>query len=105
MNETRARELGHRILIGAKRVNDIAAMPRAKIVGETHGLMKVIVDAETDEILGATLFCVDAQEVINTVALAMRTGTTATQLRDAIWTHPSITEGLNEVLAVLRPPA
>jgi pyruvate/2-oxoglutarate dehydrogenase complex dihydrolipoamide dehydrogenase (E3) component len=105
MNETRARELGLRILIGAKRVNDIAAMPRAKIVGETHGIMKVIVDAETDQILGATLFCVDAQEVINTVALAMRTGTTATQLRDAIWTHPSITEGLNEVLAVLRPPA
>jgi pyruvate/2-oxoglutarate dehydrogenase complex dihydrolipoamide dehydrogenase (E3) component len=104
INETRARAQGLRILIGAKQVNDIAAMPRAKIVGETHGLIKVIVDAETDQILGATLFCVDAQEVINTVALAMRTRTTATQLRDAIWTHPSTTEGFNEVLAGLRPP-
>jgi pyruvate/2-oxoglutarate dehydrogenase complex dihydrolipoamide dehydrogenase (E3) component len=104
INETRARALGLRILIGTKHVNDIAAMPRAKIVGETHGLIKVIVDAETDQILGATLFCVDAQEVINTVALAMRTRTTATQLRDAIWTHPSTTEGFNEVLAGLRPP-
>jgi pyruvate/2-oxoglutarate dehydrogenase complex dihydrolipoamide dehydrogenase (E3) component len=48
---------------------------------------------------------VDAQDVINTVALAMRTRTTATQLRDAIWTHPSTTEGFNEVLADLRPPS
>jgi pyruvate/2-oxoglutarate dehydrogenase complex dihydrolipoamide dehydrogenase (E3) component len=103
INETQARELGREVLVGVKQVADVAAMPRPKIVGETHGLIKVIVDAETDRILGATLFCVDAQEVINTVALAMRTGTTATQLRDGIWTHPSTTEGFNEVLAALRP--
>lgn len=103
LNETQARRLGREILVGSKRLPDIAAMPRPKIVGETHGLIKVIVDAGTDEILGATLFCIDAQEVINTIALAMRTATTATQLRDGIWTHPSTTEALNEVLASLRP--
>lgn len=105
LNETRARKLGREILVGTKNVADIAAMPRPKIVGETHGLIKVLVDAETDRILGATLFCVDAQEVINLVALAMRTGVTATQLRDDIWTHPSTTEGFNEVLTGLRPLA
>lgn len=103
LNETRARELGRKALVGSKQVADIATMPRPKIVGETHGLIKVIVDDETDEILGATLFCVDAQEVINLIALAMRTGTTATQLQGGIWTHPSTTEALNEVLASLRP--
>ena len=103
VNETQARELGREVLAGTKQVADIAAMPRAKIVEETHGLIKVVVDAQSDQILGATVFCVDAQEVINLVALAMRTGTTATQLRDGIWTHPSTTEGLNEVLAGLRP--
>lgn len=103
LNETQARELGREILVGSKQVADIAALPRAKIVGETHGLIKVVVDAESDQILGASLFCVDAQEVINLVALAMRTGTTATQVRDGIWTHPSTTEGFNEVLTVLRP--
>ena len=64
--------------------------------------MKIVVDAETDLVLGARLFHVDAQEVVNLVALAMRTGTTATQLRDGIWTHPSSTEALNEVLGALR---
>lgn len=41
----------------------------------------------------------DAQEPINLVALAMRAGVAATQLREGIWTHPSTTELLNEVLA------
>jgi len=78
-------------------------MPRPKIVGETHGLIKVIVDPATDLILGATVFSVDAQEVINLIALAMRVGITASTLRDGIWTHPSSTEALNEVLAGLQP--
>ena len=53
--------------------------------------------------LGATLFCVDSQELINLVALAMRAGVTADELRDGIWTHPSSTEALNEVLGELAP--
>lgn len=103
INETEARGLGADALVAVKDVADIAAMPRPKIVGETHGLIKVIVDAETDLILGATLFCIDAQEVVNLIALAMRAGTTASELRDGIWTHPSTTEALNEVLASLHP--
>ena len=105
INETQARRLGREVLVATKNIADIAAMPRPKIVGETRGLIKIIVDAETDRILGATLFCIDAQEVINLVALAMRTGATASQLRDGIWTHPSTTEALNEVLADLAPLA
>lgn len=105
LNETQARELDRDVLVATRQVADIAAMPRPKIVGETHGLIKVIVDAQTDQILGATLFCIDAQEVINLIALAMRTGATATQLRDGVWTHPSTTEALNEILAGLQPPA
>lgn len=105
LNETQARELDRDVLVATRQVADIAAMPRPKIVGETHGLIKVIVDAQTDQILGATLFCIDAQEVINLIALAMRTGATATQLRDGVWTHPSTTEALNEILAGLQPLA
>jgi pyruvate/2-oxoglutarate dehydrogenase complex dihydrolipoamide dehydrogenase (E3) component len=52
-------------------------------------------------LVGATLFCVDAQELINLVALAMRARVPAADLRDGIWTHPSSTEAFNEVLAGL----
>src|SRR5690606_28933084 len=74
MSERDARESGRRVLVAAKNVRDIAAMPRPKIVGDTHGLIKVIVDADTDLVLGATVFSIDAQEVINLLALAMRAG-------------------------------
>lgn len=103
LDETTARASGRPVLVASKRIVDIATMPRPKIVGETHGLIKVIVDPDTDLVLGATFFGVDAQEVINLLALAMRAGVTASALRDGIWTHPSSTEALNEVLAELRP--
>lgn len=102
INEAEGRERGN-VLVAVKNVAEIAAMPRPKILGETHGLIKVLVDAETDLVLGATVFCTDAQEVINLLALAMRAGVTATQLRNGIWTHPSSTEALNEVLGTLTP--
>lgn len=99
LSEEAARAAGHAIDVFAKPVAEIAAMPRPKIVGQTRGLFKIVVDATSDRILGAALHTIDAQELINLVALAMRTGTTAAQLRDGIWTHPSSTEALNEVLS------
>ncbi|GAA1811455.1 FAD-dependent oxidoreductase [Agromyces neolithicus] len=103
LNVTQARAQGRAVLVGSKRIADIAAMPRPKIVGETHGLISVVVDPGTDLVLGATVFSIDAHEVINLIALAMRAGVSATALRDGIWTHPSSTEALNEVLASLIP--
>lgn len=105
MSERDAHASGRPVLVATKEVNAIAAMPRPKIVGETRGLIKVIVDAETERVLGATVFSVDAQELINLLALAIREGVSASALRDGIWTHPSATEALNEVLAELRPLA
>lgn len=99
MTRQEAAESGRRVLLASKKVADIAAMPRPKILGETHGRISVLIDADTDEILGATLFCTDSQELINLVALAIRMGATAADLRDGIWTHPSSTEAFNEVLS------
>lgn len=101
MTETAARAAGCDILVAKKAVAKIAAAPRPKIVGDARGIVKFIVDAESDLILGARLVVVDAQELINLIALAMRAGVTATELREGIWTHPSTTELLNEVLAQL----
>lgn len=103
ITERQARDRGLAVDVYEKPVADIATMPRAKIVGETRGLMKFVVDRETDVVLGAALISVDSQELINTVALAMRHDVTASELRDAIYTHPSSTEAFNEVL--LTPAA
>lgn len=97
--EESLRAKGVDVTVHAKPVAQIAAMPRPKTIGETHGLIKFCVDPATDLILGAALHTVDAQELVNLVALAMRAGVTATELKDGIWTHPSTTEALNEVLA------
>ncbi|GAA5185763.1 FAD-dependent oxidoreductase [Rugosimonospora acidiphila] len=101
MTEKEARAAGYRVAIASQPVAEILAMPRAYAVEETRGMMKFVIDASTDEILGAALLSVDAQEIINTVALAIRHGITATELRDAVYTHPSSTEALNDVLATI----
>ncbi|MEU4678608.1 FAD-dependent oxidoreductase [Micromonospora sp. NPDC023737] len=101
MTEREAREAGHRVKIARAAVAEIVAMPRAYAVEETRGVMKFVIDAETDRILGAALLSIDAQELVNTVALAMRHGVTAAELRDAVYTHPSSTEAFNEVLATI----
>ena len=97
LTEQQARGAGHRLKVARRAVADIVAMPRAYAVEETRGLMKFVIDADTDLILGAALLSVDAQELINTVALAMRHGITASELRDSIYTHPSSTEAFNEL--------
>ncbi|MEV6286503.1 FAD-dependent oxidoreductase [Kribbella sp. NPDC051770] len=103
LTEKAAREAGYRIKIGFQPVADIVAMPRAYIVEETRGAMKFVIDLETDQILGAALLSVDAQELVNVVALAMRQGMTATALQRSIFTHPSSTEAFNDVIgAVVR---
>ncbi|MDT7627826.1 MAG: putative pyridine nucleotide-disulfide oxidoreductase [Pseudonocardiales bacterium] len=99
LTETQAREQGHRVKIASKPVAQIAAMPRSRIMEDTRGLMKFIIDADTDLVLGAALLSIDSQELVNLVALAMRHQVSASELRDTIYNHPSSSEALNEVLA------
>nr|WP_281175000.1 NAD(P)/FAD-dependent oxidoreductase [Knoellia subterranea] len=101
MSPAEAVAAGHTVLYAAKPVAKLAAMPRPKIVGDAEGVITFTVDAGTREVLGASLFCIDSQELVNLVALAMRAGVTADELMNGIWTHPSSTEAFNEVLAEL----
>ena len=101
LTEGEARAAGYRVKIASQPVAEIVAMPRAYVVDETRGVMKFVIDLDTDEILGAALLSVDAQELVNVVALAMRSGVTASRLRDAIYTHPSSTEAFNDVIGTI----
>ena len=103
MTERQAVEAGRSVDVAVKRVEDIAGMPRSEIMDDTRGLMKFVIDADTDEILGAALLCIDSQELINLVAMAMRQHVTASELRDTIFTHPTSTEAIGEVLSARRP--
>lgn len=98
LTEREARERGLDVKVATRDVAKLAMMPRPKTVGDTRGVVKVVVDAGSDEVLGFAYHGIDAQEVVNVVALAMRAGVSATQLRDGIWMHLSSTELLNEIL-------
>lgn len=90
---------GHRVDVRFKKVADIPIMPRPKIVGTPEGAAKFIIDVEDDQILGATLYCVDSQELINLVAVAMSNKIPASTIGAGIYTHPSSSEVFNALLA------
>jgi probable pyridine nucleotide-disulfide oxidoreductase len=79
-----------------------AAIPRAQQLHETEGLLKAIVDTRTGSILGCSLFCADSSEVINVVQMAMQTSASYETLRESIYTHPSMTESLNDLFSQVR---
>lgn len=72
---------------------------RARALGETRGFMKMLLDTTSDRILGFTMLGVHAGEVLAVVQTAMLGDLPYTALRDAIFTHPTIAEGLNVLLA------
>lgn len=77
-----------------------AAVPKAQVLRRTEGFLKAVIHAETGKILGAALLCPESYEMINTVKLAMDLGADYTVLRDQIFTHPTMSEALNDLFAL-----
>jgi pyruvate/2-oxoglutarate dehydrogenase complex dihydrolipoamide dehydrogenase (E3) component len=77
----------------------MAAVLRAVTLGETRGLVKMLIDAQSDRILGFTVLGVEGSEMMAAVQTAMVGGLSYTALRDAIFTHPTTAEGLVFLLA------
>jgi pyruvate/2-oxoglutarate dehydrogenase complex dihydrolipoamide dehydrogenase (E3) component len=98
ITETEARARGYRVKVAKL---PLAAIPRAKTLHETVGTWKAVVDAGTDQILGAALLGHDSGEVISAVQMAMLGGLRYQQVRDAVITHPTMGEGLNLLLDAL----
>ncbi|EGM52253.1 oxidoreductase family protein [Ligilactobacillus salivarius GJ-24] len=74
------------------------SIPKAKVIGNTRGMYKILVNPDTEEILGATIYGEESYEVINLIALAMKAKLPYTMLGDQIYTHPTMSEALNDVL-------
>ncbi len=84
----------------------IAKMPmmhvaRALEIDETRGLMKAIVDADTDQILGAAILGIEGGEVMAALQVAMMGNVPYTAIRDGIFAHPTIVESLNNLFGTL----
>lgn len=99
MNEKEAAAAGFEIRIAKLPA---AAVPKAQVLKEPRGLLKAIIDAQTGKILGASLFCEESYEVINTVKLAMDLGASYQTLRDMVFTHPTMSEALNDLFAAVK---
>ena len=84
------------------KVKELPAMavPRMHVDNKTTGLLKAVIQPSTGLILGATLLCQQAPEVINTIKTAMDAGLPYTTLRDQIFTHPTVSEALNDLFAL-----
>lgn len=99
MTESEAVAKGYEVKIGKI---EAMAIPKAKIEGVTDGLLKTVIDAKTDKILGCTLLCNTSHEMINVVAAAMKAEQKYTFLKDMIFTHPTMSEALNDLFGSVK---
>lgn len=94
MTAVEAREKGYEVLENQVPVN---TMPRHKINNDTRGLFKAVVDAKSGQVLGATLYGKQSEELINIVKLVIDQQLSYTVLRDNIYTHPTMAESFNDL--------
>jgi pyruvate/2-oxoglutarate dehydrogenase complex dihydrolipoamide dehydrogenase (E3) component len=100
MSEREARASGRRVLKG---VRPMTRVNRAREMGETAGFLKLLVDADTDAILGASAFGVQGDEIANMMAALMAGGVTANAFRRSMLIHPTVGELVPYVLDALEP--
>ena len=94
LSESEARKQGKKIRVAKMPMTSVA---RAIETAETRGFMKIIVDPNTELILGAAVLGIEGGEIATVVQMAMQGGLKSTVLRDGIFSHPTLSEGLNNV--------
>jgi pyruvate/2-oxoglutarate dehydrogenase complex dihydrolipoamide dehydrogenase (E3) component len=92
-SEASARGIEYRLV-----KSPMAAVLRMRTLSETRGFMKMLIERQTDRILGFTVFGTEASELMTAVHTAMLGDLPYTLLRDAIFAHPTAAEGLNVLL-------
>jgi pyruvate/2-oxoglutarate dehydrogenase complex dihydrolipoamide dehydrogenase (E3) component len=98
LGEQEAREQGLNIKVAKMPMSYVA---RALEMDESRGFMKAIVDAETSQILGAAVLGIEGGEVMAVFQMAMMGGVPWQKLRDAVFSHPTLAESLNNLFASL----
>jgi pyruvate/2-oxoglutarate dehydrogenase complex dihydrolipoamide dehydrogenase (E3) component len=96
LTEREARSRGHDVRVAKLPA---VAVPRARTLGASRGLLKAIVERDSGRILGAAILAANGGEVAAVVQTAMLGGLGASALRDAVLAHPTMAEGLNALFA------
>ena len=100
MSETEARKTGRKLLVGTRPMTRVG---RAKEKGETLGFMKVIADAETKEILGASILGTGGDEAVQSILDVMYAGKPYTTIIHAVHIHPTVSELIPTVFGDMQP--
>jgi pyruvate/2-oxoglutarate dehydrogenase complex dihydrolipoamide dehydrogenase (E3) component len=100
LTEAQVRESGRMALVGKMMM---ARVGRARERGETQGFMKVLIDAESDRILGASILGIGGDEVIHSILDVMYADAPYTVIQRATHIHPTVTELIPTMLGNLKP--
>ena len=100
MTEREARDSGRRVLIGKRLMRHVG---RARERSETDGFIKILVDADSEEILGAAILGINGDEAIHNLLAVMYAGAPYTVVSRAVHIHPTVAELLPTVLQGLEP--
>jgi len=100
MTATEARASGRRVLVGRR---EMARVGRARERGETVGSMQILVDADSRQILGATILGIEGDEAIHAIVDTMYADVPYTVLERAVHAHPTVSELIPTVLGALQP--
>lgn len=98
LTEKEAKEKGFKIKVAKLPLTKVA---RGIESGETRGLMKAVVDAETKQILGASILSVAGGEIMSVLQVAMMGHITYEEIRNNVFAHPTFTESLNNLFMTL----
>jgi pyruvate/2-oxoglutarate dehydrogenase complex dihydrolipoamide dehydrogenase (E3) component len=96
MSEAEARKTGRKIRVAKMPMTSVA---RALELDESRGFMKVVVDAESSQMLGAAVLGIEGGEIMSQIQLAMMGKLPYTVLKDAVFAHPTLAESLNNLFS------
>ncbi|MCB2020097.1 MAG: FAD-containing oxidoreductase [Burkholderiaceae bacterium] len=102
VTEREAKAAGRQALVGSMQMSRVG---RARERGETQGFMKIIVDAQTERILGASLLGIEGDEAIHSILDVMYADAPYSVIRNAVHIHPTVSELIPTLLADLKPLA
>ncbi len=100
MTIAEAKKSGRRVL---KAEVPMASVSRAVLESETDGVMRILVDADSEEVLGATILGLHGDDLVQILSLAMQAGVRYPAIRDMLPIHPTMAEFIPSILGSLQP--